>query len=186
MCEISLEPQNTCAKFTYIFGPSLWRVWISRSKAKVTRDKVPPHWKCIVTHSQQITSRSSRWDHSVAAGGDGSVIYVPACMRFMFSKTSLASNSMLVLIDCLYGMLFYIVLPYIGLPWVRSSLQCSRVAKPLMRSRKLRCKSNTVLLCHHGQYVLAVKISLDLLKGLRSYGGFKLMVSGFCQIFSGP
>ena len=33
---------------------------------------------------------------------------------------------------------------------------------------------------------LAVKISLDLLKGLRSYGGFKLMVSGFCQIFSGP
>jgi len=33
--------------------------------------------------------------------------------------------------------------------------------------------------------VLAVKISLDLLKGLRSYGGFKLMVSGFCQIFSG-
>jgi len=31
---------------------------------------------------------------------------------------------------------------------------------------------------------LAVKISLDLLKGLRSYGGCKLMVSGFCQIFS--
>ena len=38
--------------------------------------------------------------------------------------------------------------------------------------------------CTPFQDVLAVKISLDLLKGLRSYGGFKLMVSGFCQIFS--
>jgi len=27
---------------------------------------------------------------------------------------------------------------------------------------------------------------LDLLKGLWSYGGFKLMVSGCCRIFSGP
>ena len=35
------------------------------------------------------------------------------------------------------------------------------------------------------QFMLAVKTSLDLLKGLWSYGGFKLMVSGFCQIFSG-
>jgi len=36
------------------------------------------------------------------------------------------------------------------------------------------------------QDALAVKISLDLLKGLRSYEGFKLMVLVFCQIFSGP
>ena len=34
--------------------------------------------------------------------------------------------------------------------------------------------------------VIDVRISLDLLRELRSYGGFKLMVSGFCQIFSTP
>jgi len=39
--------------------------------------------------------------------------------------------------------------------------------------------------CTPFQDVFAVTISLDLLKGLWSYGGFKLMVSGFCQIFSG-
>ena len=33
---------------------------------------------------------------------------------------------------------------------------------------------------------LAVKISLDLLKGLWSYGAFKLTVSGYPQIFSAP
>ena len=31
---------------------------------------------------------------------------------------------------------------------------------------------------------LTVKISLNLLKGFRSYGGFKLTVSGYPQIFS--
>ena len=31
------------------------------------------------------------------------------------------------------------------------------------------------------QYALAVNISLDLLKGLRSYGGFKLTVCGICH-----
>ena len=36
------------------------------------------------------------------------------------------------------------------------------------------------------QDALAVKISLDLLKGLRSYGGFKLMGSGYPQIVSAP
>jgi len=36
------------------------------------------------------------------------------------------------------------------------------------------------------QNALAVKISLDLLKGLWSYGGFKLNGSGYAQIFSGP
>jgi len=40
--------------------------------------------------------------------------------------------------------------------------------------------------CTPFQDALAVKILLDLLKGLRSYGGFKSMVSSFCQIFSGP
>jgi len=40
--------------------------------------------------------------------------------------------------------------------------------------------------CTPFQDALAVKTSLYLLKGLWSYGGFKLMVSGFCQIFSGP
>jgi len=40
--------------------------------------------------------------------------------------------------------------------------------------------------CTPFQDALAVKISLDLLKGLWSYGGFKLMVSGYRQIFSAP
>jgi len=39
-------------------------------------------------------------------------------------------------------------------------------------------------LCIPFQDALAVKISLDLLKGLRSYRCFKLLVLGFCQIFS--
>jgi len=70
-----------------VFGPSLGWDWMSRSKVKVTRDKYSPHWKCIVTWTLQITSSSSRWDHSVAAGGDASAA---ACMQFMFGKTSLA------------------------------------------------------------------------------------------------
>jgi len=36
------------------------------------------------------------------------------------------------------------------------------------------------------QDALAIKIWLDLLKGLRSYGGFKLTGSGYSQIFSAP
>ena len=40
--------------------------------------------------------------------------------------------------------------------------------------------------CTSFEDALAVKILLDLFKGLRSYVGFKLMLSGFCQIFSGP
>jgi len=43
-----------------------------RSKVKVTKDKFPSLWKCIVTRWLQMTSRSNRRDHSVAAGGDGS------------------------------------------------------------------------------------------------------------------
>ena len=41
-------------------------------------------------------------------------------------------------------------------------------------------------ICTPFQAALAVKISLDLLKGLRSYGGFKLTGSGYPQIFSAP
>ena len=40
--------------------------------------------------------------------------------------------------------------------------------------------------CASFQDALGVKIWLDLLKGLRSYGGFKLRGSGFPQIFSAP
>jgi len=40
--------------------------------------------------------------------------------------------------------------------------------------------------CTASQGALGVEIWLDLLKGLWSYGGFKLKVSGFPQIFSTP
>ena len=40
--------------------------------------------------------------------------------------------------------------------------------------------------CTSFQDAFGVKIWLDLLKGLWSYGGFKLRGSGFPQIFSGP
>ena len=40
--------------------------------------------------------------------------------------------------------------------------------------------------CTTFQGALGVKIWLDLLKGLCSYGGFKLRASGFPQIFSAP
>jgi len=40
--------------------------------------------------------------------------------------------------------------------------------------------------CTAFQDALAVKIWLDLLKGLWSYGGFKLRGSGYPQIFSAP
>ena len=40
--------------------------------------------------------------------------------------------------------------------------------------------------CTSFQGALGVKIWLDLLKGLWSYGGFKLRGSGFPQIFSAP
>ena len=41
-------------------------------------------------------------------------------------------------------------------------------------------------ICTPFQDALCVKIWLDLLNGLRSYGGFKLRGSGFPQIFSAP
>ena len=41
-------------------------------------------------------------------------------------------------------------------------------------------------ICTPFQDALAVKISLDFLKGLWSYGGFKLTGSDYPQIFSAP
>ena len=41
-------------------------------------------------------------------------------------------------------------------------------------------------ICTPFQSALGVKIWLDLLEALRSYGGFKLRMSGFPQIFSAP
>jgi len=41
-------------------------------------------------------------------------------------------------------------------------------------------------ICTSFQYALAVKVSLNLLKGLWSYGRFNLMGSGYPQIFSAP
>ena len=53
-------------------------------------------------------------------------------------------------------------------------------AYPLRDVHKI-CK-----VCTPFQDALGIKILLDLLKGLWSYGGFKLRVSGFTQIFSAP
>jgi len=52
--------------------------------------------------------------------------------------------------------------------------------------RPLRDFLNICRVCTLFQDALGVKISLDLLKELWSYGGFKLRVSGFPQIFSAP
>jgi len=41
-------------------------------------------------------------------------------------------------------------------------------------------------LCTSFQDALAVKVLLDLLKGLWSYGGFNVRGSGYPQIFSAP
>ena len=73
-----------------VLGPSLGRVWMLRSKVKVTRDKFSPHWKCTVMRWLQITSRSSRRNHSVLVGGIG--VHCTARLRVvMFGKTSLAA-----------------------------------------------------------------------------------------------
>ena len=96
--------ERTCIKFTMktclVFGPSLGRVWMSRSKVKVTRNKFPPNCKCIVTRSLQIMLCSSKRDHSVTVAGvmgvhrqrGRIVIYVAAGVWFMFGKTSVASS----------------------------------------------------------------------------------------------
>jgi len=70
-----------------MLGSSLIRVWMSRSKVMVTRDKFPSHWKCIVMRRLQITSCSTIFDHSVTARGDESAEL--GFVRFMFSKTYL-------------------------------------------------------------------------------------------------
>jgi len=50
----------------------------------------------------------------------------------------------------------------------------------------LRDFHKTCRICSSFQDALAVKISLVLLEGLWSYGGFNLTVSGYPQIFSAP
>jgi len=50
----------------------------------------------------------------------------------------------------------------------------------------LRNFHNICRVCTAFQVALAVKTSLDLLKGLWSYGAFKLTGSGYPQIFSAP
>ena len=58
--------------------------------------------------------------------------------------------------------------------------KCPTGAYPLRHFHK------TCRVCTPFQDALAVKISLDLRKGLWSYGGFKLTGSGYPQIFSAP
>jgi len=58
--------------------------------------------------------------------------------------------------------------------------KCPAGAYPLRDFHKI-CR-----ICTPFQDALAVKISLDLLKGLWSYGGFKLTGSGYAPIFSTP
>ena len=58
--------------------------------------------------------------------------------------------------------------------------KCLAGAYPLHDFHKI-CR-----VCTAFKDVLAVKILLDLLKGLWSYGGFKLTGSGYPQIFSAP
>ena len=58
--------------------------------------------------------------------------------------------------------------------------KCPAGAYPLRDFHKI-CR-----VCTSFQGALGVKIWLDLLKGLWSYGGFKLRGSGFLQIFSAP
>ena len=54
------------------------------------------------------------------------------------------------------------------------------------RAYPLRDFHKICIVCTSFQDALGVKIWLDLLKGLLSYGGFKLRGSGFPQIFSAP
>ena len=56
--------------------------------------------------------------------------------------------------------------------------KCPAGAYPLRDFHKI-CRIYTSF-----QDALSVKISLELIKGLWSYGGFKLMASGYPQIFS--
>ena len=69
----------------------------SRSPQTKTRCALPsPRQRRNGTRSLQITSFSSRQDHSVAAGGISG-----ACVRFMFGKTSFCSSLFVCLYVCL-------------------------------------------------------------------------------------
>jgi len=82
---------NCCADLHQIhmedvFGPSLERVWMSRSPGtKRAVYSYHPRQRRNGTCWLQITLCSSRRDHFVAAGGD-----FGCCVRFIFGKTSLA------------------------------------------------------------------------------------------------
>jgi len=114
-----------------IFGPLLGRVWRSRSKVKVTMNKNRvfggyPHWQCIVMRSLQITSCSSRRDHSVAAESDGSaqhgrtVIYNCLICVWHISRTALLALQQPVCSLCLVNIFsssFCLCMKYLGNQW---------------------------------------------------------------------
>ena len=81
--KMSLEPLNILRQIHWedVFGPSLGRVWMSRSKSRSPGTKLGKllrhsHWQCIVRccirRMLQMMSSSNRLHHSITAGGDGS------------------------------------------------------------------------------------------------------------------
>jgi len=85
-----------------------------------------PHWQCIVTRSLQITSCSSRRDHSVAAEGDGSaqhgrtVIYNCLICVWHISGTALLTLQQPVCSLCLVNIFsssFCLCVKYLGNCW---------------------------------------------------------------------
>ena len=83
-----------------VFGPSLGRVWMSRSKVKVTRDKagktaasspLTVHCNVCTVHCKWCAAADGTIPSP--SGGDGSAWWQElsaACVRCMFGKTSLA------------------------------------------------------------------------------------------------
>ena len=73
---ISPEPRtrslpNFCACCLWLWlGPPPAAWWNPRGRGNC--GCFPPHWQCTVMRSLQITSCSSRTDHNLADGGDGS------------------------------------------------------------------------------------------------------------------
>ena len=90
--EISTEPLNGFAP--NLHGRRIWSLGQTNLNVNVKcqghQGQICSPLKCIVMHLLQMTSCSSRWDHSVAVGGDGSaqrgqsVIYVASCVRFVW------------------------------------------------------------------------------------------------------
>jgi len=117
-CEsnVSGTAEQICAKFTektcLILSSDEFERQGQKSKVKVTRNKKRavhsnhPRQRRDGTRSLQITSRSSRRQHSVAAR----VVISGTCVRFMFGKTSLAL------------VLFF----FVGRPFVKRFALCYR------------------------------------------------------------